>query len=116
MSKIDKYFRLAQITACKGEAKIKRHYRLGAVGIRNDGAIVTSNNIPSQGVLANTHAEARVVRKLDQGSTVYVVRIQRNGELTLARPCNSCQKAMRGRGVKKCYYSISEHEYGVIIL
>lgn len=116
MSKVDKYFRVAQSVACKGETKIKRHYRLGAVGLRNDGALVTANNLPCQGIIASGHAEARLVRKLDQGSVVYVVRIQRDGELTTARPCDSCQKAMRGRGVKRCYYSISESEYGVIIL
>lgn len=116
MAKIEHYFRLAKTIALKGDKQVKRHYRLGAVGIRTDGAIVTANNISCQHQQKLAHAEARLVRKLNKGSEVFVVRILRNGELAQARPCLGCQKAMRNRGVKRCYYSISDHEFGALDL
>ncbi|GAF74312.1 unnamed protein product, partial [marine sediment metagenome] len=64
----------------------------------------------------NAHAENRVTRKLDYGSTVYVVRVLKNGELANARPCKSCVTIMKLRGVRRCYYSIMNNEYGVLIL
>jgi len=108
-----KYFRLAKKVAAKGDDC--RSYRLGAVGVRKDGAIVKSKNIPNRFPEPAAHAEARVCRKLDQGARVYVVRIDRQGYLTIARPCDDCQRVMRRRGVKRCYYSMSENEYGVMI-
>jgi tRNA(Arg) A34 adenosine deaminase TadA len=117
MSVIDKYFRLARKTALKGDTReASRQYRLGAVGVRSDGAIVTSSNIPHRTPEPQAHAEARLAKKLDWDATVYVVRIQSDGRLTTARPCKKCQNAMRLRGVKRCYFSVSENEYGVLEL
>jgi tRNA(Arg) A34 adenosine deaminase TadA len=117
MSTVEKYFRLARKTALKGDSKeAKRSYRLGAVGIRSDGTIVASSNISHRTPEPQAHAEARVVKKLDWGGVVYVVRIQSNGKLAIARPCKKCQSAMRLRGVRRCYYSVSENEYGVLEL
>ncbi len=108
-----RHFRLAKKMAAK--SKDCRSYRLGAVGIRRDGTLVKSHNIPSILPASTAHAEARLCKKLDKGGTVYVVRIDREGKLAMARPCNVCQRLMRGRRVKRCYYSISESEYGVLI-
>lgn len=117
MANINRYFRMAKKAALNGDSKeVKRRYRLGAIGIRSDGAIVCSNNIPTQLPEKNAHAEARLTRKLDYGAIVYVVRILSNGRLAMARPCKHCEGIMRVRGVKQCYYSISEEEYGVIRL
>jgi cytidine deaminase len=110
VNKVNKYFRLAKKIASRGSAR--RQFRLGAVGVRTDGAIVTASNLSSRIPEKRAHAEARVVRKLDYGSEVYVVRILRDGTLANARPCSDCQAAMRR--VKRIYYSISEDEYGVI--
>jgi tRNA(Arg) A34 adenosine deaminase TadA len=117
MSKIDKYFRLARQVALKGDTKeIGRQYRLGAVGVRNDGVIVTSTNIPCRCPERTAHAEARLLRKLSYDSEIYLVRILRSGILAPAKPCKNCETLMRLRGVKKCYYSISEVEYGTLRL
>ena len=48
-----------------------RSFFLGAVGLRNDGVIVTAKNIASKDVVPTHHAEARVVRKLTPNSTVW---------------------------------------------
>ncbi len=108
-----RFFRRAKKAAARG--KDCRSYRLGAVGVRRDGTIVTSKNIPNRYPEHQAHAEARLTKKLDRGSVVYVVRIDRKNNLTTARPCKACQRLMRGRGVFRCYYSISEHEYGVLV-
>ncbi len=117
MAAINKYFRLAKQIALKGDNKeASRHYRLGAVGIRRDGAIVTASNVPNRSPEPNAHAEARLARKLDWDSVVYVVRILRSGSFAMARPCQRCQHALRLRGVRYVYYSISGDEYGVMNL
>lgn len=36
---------------------------------------------------------------------LYIVRIRKNGEYGLARPCNSCMNLIIKRGIKKIYYS-----------
>lgn len=115
MNQIEKYFTLARKQALKGDCKNAiRRYRLGAVGVRSDGAVVVSSNVPTRQPARNAHAEARLTKKLNFGSRVYVVRVTARGSLGLARPCRQCQAAMRLRGVSRCYYSISDKEYGVI--
>jgi len=105
---------MAKETAIKGSL-IRRH-RIGAVGIRADGTIVKSPNLPNRLPEPLAHAEARVCRKLDWGGVIYVVRVLRSGHLALARPCLSCQATMRNSGVRHCYYSINDSEIGVIEL
>jgi tRNA(Arg) A34 adenosine deaminase TadA len=117
MSHVNRYFRLARQVATKGDThEVSRQYRLAAVGIRTDGTIVASSNVPHRTPEPRAHAEARLTKKLDWGSTVYVVRIQSDGRLATARPCKKCQNAMRLKGVRRCYFSVSENEYGVLEL
>lgn len=107
------YFQMAALTAIKREDE--RSFLLGAVGIRYDGALVKSVNASSFHPVRTGHAEARLCKKLDVGSIVYVVRVKLlDGSLATARPCKSCQKILRSTGVSKVYYSISEFEYGIM--
>jgi tRNA(Arg) A34 adenosine deaminase TadA len=94
----------------------ERKFRFGAIGIRTDGAIVSATNGGIAGSRTPTaHAESRLSRKIDVGSVVYVARTLRvSGAVALARPCFSCQMAMKHRGVSKCYYTISDREFGCI--
>jgi len=117
MNRVNKYFRIAKRNALKGDDKsIKRQYKIGAVGIRTDGTVVVSNNIPAQNPTREAHAEARLVRKLNWGSVVFVVRVLSNGKLSKSYPCSNCISSMKLRGISKCYYSINDIEYGVISL
>jgi deoxycytidylate deaminase len=102
----------------------KRDFLLGAMAIRNDGIRVTSYNGPAiiddkkstKSYYKEAHAEYRLCRKLDKGSTVFVVRVgKKDGKLKMAKPCITCQIAMRRKKVKRVYYSINELEYGVMI-
>ena len=112
MNRVNRYFRLAKLVAEHGG--VRRQYRLGAVGIRTDGAIVMASNLSSRKPEYRAHAEARLTRKLNIGSEVFIVRILRNGSFANARPCRRCQTLLKRRGVRRCYYSISDDEYGVI--
>lgn len=94
----------------------RRSFRLGAVGIRNDGALVSSTNGPSPFPCPEVHAEARLCNKLTPGSTVWVARIRHDGSLGMARPCHTCQKRLRTAGVTKVVYTISDTEHGVLNL
>ena len=96
---------------------------IGALGVRNDGAVVSSYN---GAILMNdsksgpskfprAHAEARLAKKLDKGSIVYVARTRRdNGKIAMAKPCATCRARLKNKGVKMVYYTINENEWGVI--
>lgn len=91
-----------------------RNFRLAAIAIRNDGAIVQSTNLMTETPQPRGHAEARTLLKAGWGSTMYVARVMKNGQLALSKPCANCERMMRVRGVKKVFYSISEMEYGCL--
>lgn len=113
LNPMNKYFKLAKQIALSDVQK--KHYLLGAVGVRSDGCIVKSSNIRNMHMDVSCHAEARLTKKLDVGSIVYVVHVQRStGNLLNARPCKGCQFKMRNKGVRRCYYTINEHEVGII--
>ena len=62
------------------------------------------------------HAEARLARKIDYGSVVYVARTLKSGEIAMARPCDRCYAVLKAKGVNKIYYTVNDSEYGVISL
>jgi deoxycytidylate deaminase len=93
-----------------------RSFKLGAIGLRNDGTIVSALNGPAPNKCSQVHAEARLCQKLTPGSTVWVARIRHDGTLGMARPCPSCQRRLRSTGVVKVIYTISDNEHGVLDL
>jgi tRNA(Arg) A34 adenosine deaminase TadA len=119
-----RYFKMAAILATA--KKDNRQFLIGAVGIRRDQAVVGfSNLIVRMGEDVNSskksfppaHAEARLAKKLDKGSIVYIIRVKKiDNSYANARPCPDCQRVMRSRGVKKVYYTIGSNEYGVMDL
>lgn len=117
MSKIWDNLREAAAFACKEKLHDERCFWIGSIGERADGARVRSRNGSAEKVSPELHAEARLLKKLDFGSTVYVARVIRmNHALGMARPCRSCRAKMRAKGVKKVFYTISDQEYGVLDL
>lgn len=93
----------------------QRDFWLGAVGLRGDGATVTACNGPAMDRSRESHAEYRLAKRLDYGATVFVARIKSgDGSFAMARPCLSCENALRARNVKRVYYTISGEEYGII--
>jgi cytidine deaminase len=98
-----------------GRLRQKQIYRLGAVGIRDDGVIVASfNGCPTEVEWAH-HAESRLCRKLTPESIVAVARVLASGVVAMAKPCASCRRCMERVGVKRVYYTIAPNEFGVIV-
>lgn len=101
-----------------------RAFYLGAVGVRGDGVLVSSQNgsvkmsetVGGGWSYPQAHAEYRCARKMDFNGIVYVARVRPDGCLAIARPCRDCQIAMAAKRVLRCYYTISDTEYGVIEL
>ena len=55
------------------------------------------------------HAEMSLAtilpKKVTRGATVYVVRVNNNGDLVNSEPCELCKKILITMGVKKVYHS-----------
>jgi tRNA(Arg) A34 adenosine deaminase TadA len=92
----------------------KRTFRLGAVGLRSDGVLVSALNGPTRVPCPDAHAEARLISKLSSESTVWVARVIADGKLAMARPCKFCMCRLRSKRVSRIVYTISDDEYGVI--
>jgi tRNA(Arg) A34 adenosine deaminase TadA len=105
MNRIKRFFEMAVAAAKRKDRQFRRDYLIGAVGIRGDGTVVVSCNLPADSKAPGHHAEARLARKLDVGAEVFVVRIGRNGQFLDSKPCPWCEKKLLGRGVERCYYS-----------
>lgn len=93
-----------------------RTFTLGAVGIRNDGVVVSSRNVSALDYAPDHHAEARLVRKMTPNSTVWVARVLKNGTWAMAKPCRPCQRRLKAAGVRRVVYTIDHNEWGVMDL
>lgn len=115
------FLKLAAKVAKPNSNKDPRNFWLGCIGIRNDNVIVSSKNGPVfctdsyvYQTIPDSHAEGRVLRKMDRGGTLYVARVHKNdGSLAIARPCIVCQIRIKAKGIKKVYYSINDFQYGI---
>lgn len=97
---------------------------------RHGAVIVKNGNVVSVGVNAlindfthlspeaapyhtTVHAEVAALnacRKVDlRGAVIYVARTNVKGEPRMSKPCSSCQKALKKRGIKRVVYTLS-HE------
>jgi hypothetical protein len=96
------------------------NYYVVAMGIRDDGARVFATNghvcVPKceRLVVKVAHAEQRLLRKLDMGSTVYVARLRKDGSFGNAKPCSTCRRMLRSKRVTRAFYTLSDTEYGCI--
>jgi deoxycytidylate deaminase len=70
--------------------------------------------------LLGIHAEIDACLSLPQsqlvGADLYVCRIQKDKQFSLAKPCHVCLEILRRFQVKRVFYTINEDEYGVIKL
>lgn len=100
----------------------QRNFWLGSIGIRNDGVSVSAKNgasvfsasVETYHLNPNSHAEGRVLRKLGKHGIVYVARVSRKDHsLAMARPCSMCQIRLRAFNVRKVFYTIDDHHFGI---
>lgn len=65
---------------------------------------------------ATRHAEMEAVRKSlngTRGSTIYVARMDRNGQARMARPCNRCMTELYYAGVREVVYTTDDGSYKI---
>ena len=123
----DKHIEHAKNQALKSTSK----YRLGAVIVQGSYAISSGfNNMckthplmhqynPNRHKFATgTHAEVQamigVERQHIRGADLYVVRVLKNGSLTMAKPCLICQRVMEAMGIRNVYYTTANGGVGVL--
>ena len=60
------------------------------------------------------HAEVDAIikaRKDLKGSSILIIRINKQNQFRLAKPCKECMKYLEFVGIKKIYYSINSFPY-----
>lgn len=68
----------------------------------------------------NLHAEVDAILKVRRkinltGSKMFIVRlIEGDTKMSISRPCQTCQIALKNYGIKKVYYSIDDDTYAVM--
>ena len=89
--------------------------KLGAVTVHRGSIIGYGHNkVHGDGNAATGSIHAEIDALLDvhgndkkflRGATVYVARVNKKGDLRLAKPCHRCEVIMRKAGIKYCWYS-----------
>ena len=75
-------------------------------GLLDTDTILVSTQITQPGTLRSLlYATFTKGDSLLRGATAYVVRINKEGELRMARPCEDCWAAMAAAGIRKVVYS-----------
>lgn len=62
----------------------------------------------------SVHAEVDSIinaKKDLKGLSILVIRINKNNQFRLSKPCNDCMKYLNYVGIKKIYYSISNYPF-----
>jgi dCMP deaminase len=105
-----KFFQVA-----KAASKHSDHpaHQLGAVIVKGNKIISVGFNKNKTHTKSNhawkrLHAELCAIIKAKQdltGSSIYVYRETKNGNLGLSRPCASCMEAIKEAGINKIYYT-----------
>lgn len=116
-NKVKRFIELARKIA---EQSQYHQFKHGAVLVRGANIINTScnkNGYNSFGKrfrkrdwgTATLHAEIGTILNIDRkntiGTTMYCVRINRQGETRLSKPCHMCESVLRHCGIKKIIYS-----------
>jgi hypothetical protein len=107
-----KYLELATQIA-EGTLDQEKNTFFCGVAERSDGAIVVSTNIRTKEQFHGAHCEVRLLKKCDVGSTIYLVRIWKDGTWANAKPCIKCQTLIKNKRVKKVFYSLDKETYAV---
>ena len=113
-----RFFQLAKRASLESN---EGKYRIGCVIVKNGNPITFGwNKYNKRHTLCEKygnqynaiHAELDAIIGTDRntliGSTIYVYREDRNGQLGMCRPCNMCMSVLKQYGVKKVYYTHSE--------
>ena len=118
--------RALKIAAKVAEQSGYGRFRHGAVLVKGGSVLngsANSDNHTSFGQRFRTrpgrathHAETSCVlgvnRAATTGATVYVARVNRQGEWRMSKPCSMCHAVMQERGVRKVFYTVDDEVVG----
>ena len=81
--------------------------RVMSVGInkwRNHPSIIEESKVKHE---CSVHAEIDAMSRVKdaRGATIYVARVNNNGEPLLSRPCDNCHSAIIDAGISKIIYT-----------
>jgi deoxycytidylate deaminase len=117
MDKNKRYVHLAEKLAEKSTSK----FRLGCVIVKKGRVVSVGYNSmekthPKSPTYGNhLHSEIRALISTSKedlyNSTVYVVRIKRDGSLGSSRPCPVCYEALKLANIKRIYYFGSQSTF-----
>lgn len=119
MSKKDQSFldlamRLAEDSTCgnKHGAVVVRGSRVLALGtnkFRNCPRSVVDHSVGTENKSAifSTHAEIAALSKTknSKGATIYIARVNNQGNPMMSRPCDACMTAIMKAGIRKICYT-----------
>ena len=97
--------RIASALVCRNEIvsvgiNKRKSHPLQAKYSRNEQAIMVHGELDA---IINALRDRRLVDI--ERSTMYVVRVKRDGSLALARPCSGCQRAIVAFGIRSVRYT-----------
>lgn len=98
-----------------------RSFWIGCIAIRKDGVKISSRNgavhsttTVNYQLIPSSHAEGRIVKKIDKGATLYISRVlRRDGSYAMAKPCPMCSITIKSHKVKKVFFTIDNLHFGV---
>jgi deoxycytidylate deaminase len=108
------YLSVATYMASLSKARRKH----GAVIVKGGSVISTGynkdknhpNNVSEEHIKkhCSIHAEVDAIKKTNntKGATIYVARVNSQGEQLISKPCNNCYKKIKQSGIKKIIYTI----------
>lgn len=119
-NKVRRYLQIAKQKASESDY----HQKHGAVLVKGGSVINVSFNNPQfsrfarrfrdNDCQATRHAEIMCVlglaREVTEGATLYVVRINNNGNFMFSKPCDMCYEVMSFVGIKKVVYTVNNNK------
>jgi tRNA(Arg) A34 adenosine deaminase TadA len=112
MHTVDKYLsfaiQIAQDDSEKPHVRGKMH--MCSVGVSRR-TLVAFTNVQDQGKRHyEGHAERRVLRHFGDNERLdlYVARVNNNGHVALAKPCDRCMEAIKRKNVSRVYFTTDD--------
>jgi deoxycytidylate deaminase len=116
---LHRFLEMAKRFAAHHQYERNMEYRLCAVLVKGGKSISVGYNKRTRSELMRrfairdhqtVHAEVDAVlqvrRKIDlTGCKIYVVRLLKNGNTAIARPCGTCQEVLKAYGIKTMVYT-----------
>lgn len=97
----------------KGTLDQEKNTFFAGIAERSDGTLVFSTNVRTKDPIHGAHCETRLLKKCDIGSTIWLVRVLRNGQWANSEPCIKCKTLLKNKKVKKVYYTVDPNTYAV---